>query len=81
MRILLVRRGIAEHVGQQPDHGLDHHQRGRLAAGQHVVADRHLFDAHPARGVVDDALVDALVAPAREHQVLLAAPALRRRPA
>ena len=44
---------------------------------QHVVADRDFLDPHPAGRIVDDALIDALVAPAREHQVLLGAPALR----
>ena len=66
MRILLVRSGIAQHIGKQPHHDrVGHHQRGRLAAAQHVVADRQLLVhhrlAHP--------LVDALVAPACEHQV------------
>ena len=77
VRIILVRNGIAEHLGQQPDDRLDHDDGGRLPTGQHVVADRHLLDPHPARRVVDDALVDALVAPAREHQVRLGAPPLR----
>ena len=69
MRIRLVRSGIAQYVGKQSYDGFDHHQRSRLAAGQHVVTDRHLFDAHPFRGVVDDALVDTLVAPTGENQV------------
>ena len=68
--------GLPRTSGSRRTTGLDHHERRGLAAGQHVVADRHLFDAHPPRRVVHDALVDALVAPAGEHQVRLDAPAL-----
>ena len=53
--------------GQQPGHGIDHHEGRRLPAGEHVVADRQL--------AVDEALAQALVHPlvvaAEQHQVLL----------
>ena len=34
-------RCLLDHAGHQPRHGIDHHQRRQLAAGQHVVADAH----------------------------------------
>src|SRR5258708_3048035 len=42
---------------------IDTPQRRRLAARQHIIADRDLFQ--PA--LVDDALVDPLIAPAQER--------------
>ena len=50
--------------GQQPDHGVDDDERGQLAAGQHVVADRQLEVDQRA-----DPLVDALVARAHEDEM------------
>ena len=50
--------------GTQPGHRLDHDERGRLAAGEHVVADRQLAVAE----VVGDPLVDALVAAAQQRE-------------
>ena len=76
MRIVLVRQRITHHIGQQTHHRLDHHQSSRLPAGQDVVADRNLFDAHPGGGVIGHPLVDAFVAAAGEHQVLLLRPPL-----
>ncbi len=43
---------------------------GGLTAGQYIVADGHLFDPHPPCRVIGHPLVDALVASAREHQML-----------
>ncbi len=60
--------GVAEHARQQPRDGLDDRQDGDLAAEEDVVADGDLGDLHVLGGVVDHALVDALVAAAREHQ-------------
>ena len=76
VRILAMRRRIAQNAGHQPQYGLDHHNGRGLAARQHIVADRNFFDPHPPTGILDDALVDALVAAAGEHQVFLGAPAL-----
>ena len=54
-------RGFLAHdAGKQPHAGIEQHHGGDLAAGQHVIADRDLFEA--AR--LDDALVDALEAAA-----------------
>ena len=57
---------VAHHAGHEPSDGLDHDQRGHLAAGQHEVADRQLVVdevlAHP--------LVDALVAPAQQREAV-----------
>ena len=75
-RIARGRVLVAQHAGQQPRHRVGHHQRGQLAAGQHVVADGQLLVhellAHP--------LVHALVAAADEHQVRSRAPARARPP-
>ena len=75
--LLDQRLGVAHEARQQPDHRLGDRQRGHLAAVEHVVAERDLDDLGPGGGVVEHALVDALVAPAREHQPL-AAPARSR---
>ena len=48
VRLLGQRLGVAHEAGQQPDDRLGDHQRGDLAAVEHVVAERHL--AHPASG-------------------------------
>jgi hypothetical protein len=42
----------------EPGDGIDHHQGGELAAGQHVVTDGEL----PVGQVLGDSLVDTLVA-------------------
>ena len=55
---------VAQDAGQEPGHGLDHHQGGQLAAGQHEVADRQLAVAQ----VVGHPLVDPLVAPAQQGE-------------
>ena len=52
---------------------------GRLPSGQHVISDRDLFHPHPPSRIVDDPLVDPLIATAGEHQMRLAAPSLRGR--
>ena len=62
------RRGVAEHAGQQPGDRLGDDQHGHLAPGQHVVAERDLLDRHPRGRVLGHPRVDALVAPAGEHQ-------------
>ena len=58
---------LADHPGHQPRDRLDHHERRHLATGQHVVADREFL----GRESLHDALVDAFVAPAEEHEVRL----------
>ena len=55
---------VAHHAGHEPGDRLDDHERGRLAAREHVVADRELAVAE----VVGDTLVDALVAPAQQRE-------------
>ena len=43
-----VARLVAQHAGDQPADGLDHHEHGRLGTGEDVVADRDLVDDHAA---------------------------------
>jgi hypothetical protein len=59
---------VAEHARHEPRDGVHDHHRGHLAAGQHVVADRDLLG--PER--LADPGVEALVAPADEHEPLAA---------
>ena len=62
---------VTEGAGQKPDHRIrDNHGR-KLAPGEHVVA-----KAQRLVGKLVDALVHALVAPADEHEPLLAGEAL-----
>jgi hypothetical protein len=62
-----VRLLLADHTGDQPRDGLDHHQGRDLSPGQHVVTDRHLLGGQ----TLDDALVHPFVATADQGQVLL----------
>src|ERR1700694_4500555 len=55
---------VAEHIRQQPDHCLDHHQRNQLPAGQHQVPHRELL----VDKVVGPPLVATLVAAAQERE-------------
>src|SRR6185312_12034343 len=55
---------LAQHPGQQADHGLDHHQRRRLTAGEHRVAHGDLLE--PAR--VDHPLVHPLEPAAEQDE-------------
>ena len=60
---LLGQRGlVAGDAGQQPHAGIDQHHGGKLAAGQHIVADGDFLDV--AR--FEHALVDALEAAAKQ---------------
>src|ERR1700736_6210986 len=58
--LLVQRRRIADHAGQQPHAGVDQRDRRRLAARQHEIAEADLFEA--AR--LDDPLVAPFEAPA-----------------
>ncbi len=57
-----TRHLVAHHAGHEACDRVDHHEGGRLTAGEHVVADRQLAVAQ----VIGNPLVDALVAPAEE---------------
>ena len=57
---------VAHDAGQKPDHRVEQHHRGDLAAGQHIVADRDFAQAPP----LDDPLVDALEAAADDQRPL-----------
>ena len=70
VRLLGQRLGVAHESGQQAYDGLDDRERGDLAAVEHVVADGDLAHLQPRGSVVHHPLVDALVATAREDQVL-----------
>ena len=59
---------VAEHAGQQPGHGINHHGGGQLAAAQDVIPDRDLL----VREVLGHPLVDALIPPANQQQFGLA---------
>ena len=59
---------MAQRTRQLAQDGVAHDHRGELAAGQHVAADRDLV----AGEVLDDALVEPLVAPAQQRQRRLA---------
>ena len=62
---LLERRlGVPERARELAQHGVEHDHRRQLAAGEHVAADRDLVGAE----VVDDPLVEALVAAAQQRQ-------------
>jgi hypothetical protein len=62
--VLAGRVGVIERAVLQPAHGVDQHRGRQFTAGKHVVADRHLF----VDVVFDEALVDAFVAAADQHQ-------------
>jgi hypothetical protein len=65
-RLVVGRRGVAEHARHEPRDRVDHARRAELAAGQHEVAERDLLvDAR-----VEHALIDALVAAAHQHDVI-----------
>src|SRR5699024_9630163 len=72
--VLLVASLIAKDPGDQPDDGLCHDEDGDLASDEHIVADADLLDAVVAGGVVDDSLVDPLVAAPGAAGVLFLAP-------
>jgi len=63
-RILLVGLPPADDSGHQTRRRLEHHQRRDLPARDDVVADRNLL----GRQALGDALVNALVPPADQHQ-------------
>ena len=62
---------VADHPGNEATDRLDHRHRGDLTAIEHIVTDAHELHAGAARGVVDDALIDSLIAPASKNQLLL----------
>ena len=60
---------VSEHTGQKTHDRLGYHEDGGLSPDEHIIADADLFDVHRPCGLIDHALVDALVATAREQQV------------
>ena len=64
---------MAEDAGQQADGGVDDYGGGQLAAGEHVVADGELVVAEE----LADALVDALIAAADQHDAIQGGEAAR----
>ena len=73
MGLLDQRLGVAHEAREQPDDRLGDREGGDLAAVEDVVAERDLAHRAERGGVLDDPLVDALVAAAREDQVLVRA--------
>jgi len=64
---------VADHARNQAPDRLDHRHRRHLPAVEHVVADAELANLRALRVVLDDALVDSLVATAGEDEVLTGA--------
>ena len=71
VRLLHQGLGVAHEAREQAHHRLGDRQRGHLSPVEDVVAQRDLPDLAERGRVVDHALVDALVATAREHQVVV----------
>ena len=59
---------MAQGARKLAQHGVGQHHRGQFAAGEHVAPDRYLV----AGEVLDDPLVEPLVAPGQERQSRLA---------
>src|SRR5215212_8477326 len=76
---LLSAGGRAHYPGEQANASVEDDHRAQLAAGQDIVADRHLFDAPR----FEDALVETLETAAEQDHPLarrqLADPGLRQR--
>src|SRR5262245_12790377 len=64
-RVVLRRIVLAEDAGPEPRDRVGNHQRGQLAPGEDVVADRQLL----VDDALAEALVHALVAPAHQDQM------------
>src|SRR3712207_5947971 len=70
---------VPHDAGEEPTHGLDHREHRDLSPVDDVVADADQAHAGPLGGVVEDALIDALVPAAAEHEVILAGELVRHR--
>ena len=75
--VLLVASRVAEHTGNEADDSFSDDQHRYFPTDEYIVSDRDLFDSVVAGGIVDDALVNALVAPTSEHNVVLRRPGPR----
>ena len=64
MALLLVGIGCGQHIFAHPRNCIRQHQRGQLAARQHIIPDRDLL----IRDAVDHALIHALVVPAEQKE-------------
>ena len=63
---LLLQASLRAHgARQQPHHAVDDRHRRQLTAGEHEITDRHLLI-----GQGSDALIEALVVAAEEHQLV-----------
>src|SRR3954452_15852950 len=60
--LLLSAGGRAHYPGKQPHASIQDHHRSELAAGEHIVADRHRIDG----ACFEDSLVEALEAAAQK---------------
>ena len=81
MAFLLVAAFIREHARAKPRHTVDQHERAKLAAGQHIIADGNFL----VDNLVEHTLIDALIMSAHDvqmlHQRKLPRALLRQRPA
>ena len=68
---------VAEHTGNEADDSFSDDQHRYFPTDEHIVSDGDLFDAVVAGGIVDDALVNTLIAPTSEHNVVLRRPGPR----
>ena len=68
--LLLEALRVGEHPGHQPGHRVGHHHGGQLAAGEHEVADGDLL----VHTLLNEPLVDALIVPAHQNQVVVIVP-------
>src|SRR5436190_15748982 len=64
--LFLSAGGRAHYPGEQSDASIEDHHRAELAAGEHVVADRHLFDGTR----LENSLVESFKAPAEKDHAL-----------
>ena len=64
--LFLSAGGRAHYPGKQPYASIEDHHRAKLAAGEHIIADRHLFD----RPRVEDLLVKSLEAAGEQDHAL-----------
>ena len=71
MTLLGQARRISHHSRDQAPDGLDHRHRSHLTAVQDIVAEADLPHRRPLAGILNDPLVDSLIAAASEHEVFL----------
>src|SRR6266550_2550683 len=64
--LLLSAGGRAHYPGEQPDASIEDHHRAKLAAGEHIIADRDRLE----RARVEDSLVETLEPAGKQDHAL-----------